>query len=340
MTNLQHNRVTGAPGIDDPSPGRVSRHLVHKSNDAEILLAKVLDVTDRVATIALRWPDNHELFEAGASTGPDSGLVIESVRQACLLTCHEQIGLPLDHQIVLRELTFRRVGGDNGHSENLPDTPSPPAVVRIRIDTQPTGTRRRTELYSEAWVTTSGGYRARVTMRGFALDPAFYARLRPATTTRPTPQARDRAGPGTRPQPQLVGRRRAQDVVIARTQDGVPPRWWLDADPNHQTFFDHDSDHVQGILLIEAIQQVGRHTITRSATPSDGSAGHGIALAALDMSFTGFAELGPPLWFAAEALAAPQPVVDVIASQTGQDVVRAQLSFAQSGSDAPLQTWS
>jgi hypothetical protein len=298
------------------SPALVSAHLVHKSSADEVLLAQVHQTHDDTATVVLNWPHNHRVFRTDTTYGMDTGLVIESVRQASMLLIYRRAKMSLDHQVLLNTMTF----------ELLPPDPAPDAArtaptLTIRLDSRPNRTGRRIELSSEAVVTSAEGHRARVTMSALGLDPAWYARMRrtqggsePSRLPTPAP-----ASVGLRPAPGTVGRDRAEDVVIAGhgTDTRGTREWWLDVLPEHPTFLDHAADHVQGIALVEAVQQVARATV---------GSGAGSTVTSMDLSFLGFAELDVPLILTAEPAAAP-PQVTVVATQAGAEVVRGRVGF-------------
>jgi hypothetical protein len=76
--------------------------------------------------------------------------------------------------------------------------------------------------------------------------------------------------------------------------------WWrLDVEPGHPTFLDHPSDHVQGILLVEAAQQVAMLAGAEARAEAEGVGGvhRPAAPARLEVAFSGFAELDLPLDF-------------------------------------------
>jgi hypothetical protein len=54
----------------------------------------------------------------------------------------------------------------------------------------------------------------------------------------------------------LVGRDRPADVVLAPAD--LPGTWLLRVDPEHPIFFEHPTDHVPGMALLEAMRQAAR----------------------------------------------------------------------------------
>lgn len=82
------------------------------------------------------------------------------------------------------------------------------------------------------------------------LSPASYARLRgPARRTAPPLLPAPAA-------PELVGRAQPADVVLGPTL--APDTWLLRADATHPVLFDHELDHVPGMLVLEAARQAAQ----------------------------------------------------------------------------------
>jgi 2-oxo-3-(phosphooxy)propyl 3-oxoalkanoate synthase len=68
----------------------------------------------------------------------------------------------------------------------------------------------------------------------------------------------------------------------------------LDVDTSHAFFFEHVLDHVPGLMLMEAGRQVG---IAVTHLFYDVPLEAAFVLGSLEVKFTRFAELGPPLFF-------------------------------------------
>ncbi len=311
------------PPDGGPAGRTVPRRLVHKNADSEVLLRGVREISADTVTFDLAWYAAHPLFQARESGAPDPSLVVESVRQASLYLCHQRHGMPMDRQVVLREVAFEACPPFRGSG-----APADRATAVVRLDSRPNRTGRRAELDVEALVTDAAGHRARVAMNGLAVDAPCYARLRGAVRRPPCPVSPPHP-PVERPLPSVVGRRRLHDVVVGRGPGAPDPRpWWLDVDPAHPTFFDHESDHVQGILLVEAVQQVARATrAERAEGPADRSEPAEPMAASMRLAFLGFAELGSAVAFEAAPSPAGWSTVDVVARQGGRDVVRASLGY-------------
>lgn len=91
--------------------------------------------------------------------------------------------------------------------------------------------------------------------------------------------------------PAAVGRSRAADVLLTRPAAGPAGRWLLRVDQQHPVFFDHPSDHVPGMVLLEALRQAGHATLAPVAAGPD----RPIALTGCQIAFRAFCELTSPV---------------------------------------------
>lgn len=115
--------------------------------------------------------------------------------------------------------------------------------------------------------------------RGLIVDDRRYGLLRrraaEATGVGETP-----AGPGPEPvadaglvPPHRVGRQRRKDCVLERVAtDAADRRWRLRSDQDHAILFDHPTDHIPLMVMLEGFRQLGHLTVHESAQgePADG----------------------------------------------------------------------
>ncbi|MFF3876196.1 AfsA-related hotdog domain-containing protein [Streptomyces sp. NPDC001978] len=84
--------------------------------------------------------------------------------------------------------------------------------------------------------------------------------------------------------PALVGRTSPADVVLTPTEE--PGRWLLTPDFNHPILFDHHTDHLPGMVLLEAARQAATAAVAPGIlTPASAST-----------DFYRYAELDRPCW--------------------------------------------
>lgn len=224
-----------------PSLRTVDRALVHKQAIADVFLTGSVALPNGEYVIAGQWPRRHWHFGEPA-VRLEPLLVAETLRQACLYLGFTHLGVPDDSHLLIEQLSVRQL---------MPRLPTPtPVDLSIRVEIVGGGAggggtslvaRRlplRTEFrYRETTVAIASGV-ARV------LPPQAYARLRlrrPAENDRRTSHERT-----------------------------------LRVDRSHPVYFDHPSDHVPGLLLVEEALRSSRsaslsgwHPVTFSANFND-----------------------------------------------------------------------
>ncbi|CCG01697.1 ScbA/BarX family gamma-butyrolactone biosynthesis protein [Blastococcus saxobsidens] len=245
----------------------VGQHLVHKAAAAEVLVTDFAAVTPTLAAVATRWPAAHPRYDRRTGTAGHLLLLAETIRQAGLCLAHLQLGIPVGEQFIFHRIAVRLAAPVAALGETAPDRtvttvePTP----RYRVG-RPAGAVLAVEIRhgGDLWATAEADYssvprRVYDRLRASARDHAT------AGSGRPVPSPRD-AGPDRRTQ---AGVERSRVLVDL-------------ADP---TFFDHEVDHLPGMLLIDAV-----------LTAAAARAGSGAALAGIDVTFDRFAELDRPTW--------------------------------------------
>ncbi|WP_405012394.1 ScbA/BarX family gamma-butyrolactone biosynthesis protein [Kitasatospora sp. NBC_01539] len=300
----------------------VSRKLVHKSAVSEVFLTDSERAAGDRFLLAAQWPRDHAVFQPGPGGLTDSMVVVETARQASIFVFHRYYGVPLDVPFLVRSMDFAITDLDA-----LAGSAGPQEVTLDLTVELPAGrSASRMPVLTRAVVRTADGRPcAEVSMAGDILDRRIYQRIR---SRRAVPSA-DRAtarpdGPCTvEVPPAAVGRRRPGDVVLVPAGDD---RWRLRVDQHHPTFFDHSSDHVQAVLLLEALRQYGMLTAeVRSTRPSD-------VLCGLSVQFRGYAELDSDILLdpgpaAIAERSTEERVVRVRATQDGAVILSARLAF-------------
>lgn len=92
-----------------------------------------------------------------------------------------------------------------------------------------------------------------------------------------------------RVKPGLVGRLRDKDSVLARGSSA--DEWLLRPNLDHAIVFDHPTDHLPLMVLLEGFRQLG-HLMTHPATPQPGGPAFTLVSEAVDC--LAFAEFGVP----------------------------------------------
>lgn len=224
----------------------IDRRLVHRRSTSEVFPTDIQSIGPGTFQVALQWPRRHSYYSAMPF---DSSLIVESIRQVTILTCHAGYGVPLGERFLMTGMGF--VFADTAW-------PHPPLgeaaeiVVEVRgldVRRAPRGRLRSVRVetrFNLGGVEIASGH-------GDALltDDVTYRRMR---------GVRSRAIPPVAHHPRLidhtsVGRTRQDDVHLASCEDGTLQ---IVVDGRHPIVFDHLIDHVPGVAVIEACRQATR----------------------------------------------------------------------------------
>ncbi|GAA3062079.1 ScbA/BarX family gamma-butyrolactone biosynthesis protein [Streptomyces glomeratus] len=222
----------------------VDRAWVHRISVAEVLLTDVRRCGPLSFCAAAAWTRSHPSFPRGRDDRHSPWMLVETLRQL-------GICIPLRHFDV--PPTARFLIGDVAYELDPAAEPRAPhgaseitclaSVGEVRTDrsgTTVTGLRMRVVFLAgdRAFARAAGGARF--------LDAARYAALRSGAVTAMAASRRPR------PEPALLGLESASDLVISLEGGEV----LLDpADPRHPFLFDHGTDHVPGMAVLEAARQ-------------------------------------------------------------------------------------
>ncbi|BBA97972.1 putative gamma-butyrolactone biosynthesis protein [Actinacidiphila reveromycinica] len=232
----------------------VAREWVHRSSVAEVLLTDVRPDRTGGFEAAACWPRSHPTFPRDGSDLHSPLLVVETLRQLGIYLPLRFLGVPQSARLLIGDLYFALSPGREpraGHGAT--EVTCAIAVSRVRRDALGAVTGLRLEVHYAC-----GGHRfARAGGGARFVDPDGYAAVRgrhgtpvPAPWSPPPPAHTHAAD--DRPSPAALAVGGAGDVLITRRAGtlAVEP-----ADPRHPFFFDHASDHVPGMVLLEAARQ-------------------------------------------------------------------------------------
>ncbi|MGW7447323.1 ScbA/BarX family gamma-butyrolactone biosynthesis protein [Kitasatospora sp. NPDC054795] len=282
----------------------VSRHLVHRASVSEVFLTGWQATGPYDFLLGAQWPRLHGFYRLPGDRYHDPVLLAETIRQTGLLIGHAGFGVPRGHQFVMEDLSYAL------HEPGLPGlaVTAGPASLMLTVGCEDVRMRHG-ELVSlrvRVDVTRDGRPIGRGSGRLRVLSPASYARLRgPARRTAPPLLPAPAA-------PELVGRAQPADVVLGPTL--APDTWLLRADATHPVLFDHELDHVPGMLVLEAARQAAQRL--RHPEP--------VVPVELVTSFDRYIELDRPCF----VRAVPEPTAGPTAEPTAADgrlTVRVQL---------------
>ncbi|WP_328322420.1 ScbA/BarX family gamma-butyrolactone biosynthesis protein [Streptomyces sp. NBC_00388] len=256
---------------------------VHKNAPSEVLLTGWRpDGPDAYSVTAL-WPADHGFY--GAVHGfYDPLLAAESIRQSVILLCHSAYDVPFGHRQAWSHFRYAL-------SPVAVPSSGVPAEVELRIVCSNI-VRRGGQLASLVAQTDVlfNGVRVGTAQVGFSShSPAVYQRLRGPYAD--AAKAMARTVPLAPPMsPERVARTRFSDVVLSHTDS--PRHAQLRVDLSHPALFDHDVDHVPGMLLLEAARQ-SAHSVARRQK---------MLPVGMDAVFTRYTELDTPCWIQADPL--------------------------------------
>ncbi|MCX4993161.1 ScbA/BarX family gamma-butyrolactone biosynthesis protein [Streptomyces sp. NBC_00568] len=280
----------------------VPKELVHRASVAEVLLTDWARTAADRFEVSAQWPRGHSFFTA-VQGRHDPLIAAESFRQAAILLAHTEFGVPLEHPFLMHSLTL------DVRPEHLA-TGSAPASVGIEMTCHDVTWRRgaATAIRFEAVFRRGGQTVASASGSCTCTTPAVYARLRgkqAALAGVPAPLTAPLA-------PQHVGRTSPADVVLSPA--GRSGRWLLRTDTSHPVLFDHQVDHVPGMVLLEAARQATVATL-----------GQDTFVAHLASTFERYAELDTPCTIEAHPLPdhAGQRRVRILAHQNDTPVFTA-----------------
>jgi 2-oxo-3-(phosphooxy)propyl 3-oxoalkanoate synthase len=223
----------------------VNREFVHRQAVSEVFLTSIAKDAPAEFTVSAQWPRWH-VFYGGLSTGFDSAMVVETLRQLTVLIAHTQLEVPLGRPFLMPQMAIQMVPGR--HRD-----PSRPVEVTAHVDVSE---QRQTPnglvaFRARAVFHADGGELAKGTAAARIIEPVVYNRFR-----RGIPTVSDLSHAIHPVSADRVGHASSWNVVLGHAT-GLG-RWPLRVDISHPILFDHPLDHVPGVLLIEAIRQALR----------------------------------------------------------------------------------
>lgn len=233
----------------------IDRELVHRTSVAEVLVTDVRQDAPGDYAVAAVWSRSHPTFPR-AGDGRHSPLVlVETLRQLGICIPLQHYAVPADSHFLISDLAFSldperepRIGG------GITEVTCAASVSRIRLAGagKPGGDsegRRVTGMRLDVRFSAGSGVFARAGGGVRFIDGTQYAAIRGHGASSDAPYVRERL---SRPEPQALALASSQDVLLAHGRGTLVLR---PADMQHPFFFDHPSDHMPGMVLLEAARQ-------------------------------------------------------------------------------------
>ncbi|WP_333733152.1 ScbA/BarX family gamma-butyrolactone biosynthesis protein [Streptomyces sp. IBSBF 3010] len=273
--------------------------MAHRPDARDLFPTGVARLGDTRFCVPARWPRAHRFF-APVAGHQDPLLIAETMRQAAMLVCHAELGVPLGDAFVMWELRYTTAAGQLVLGDDPWD---------VMVEVNCSDVRRRgsglASMRVDFVLRRGGAVLAVCGSRISCTSAAAYRRLRgdrsAAVAAPPLPALA----------PRTAGRAAERDVVLAPPV--APGRWPLRLDTGHPTLFGRPNDHVPGILLLEAARQAANATVP------------GFLPVTLRSDFLRYVELDRPCWI--EATTVPGGV-RVRAVQDGEPVFTCTLGEA------------
>ncbi|MFF3543170.1 ScbA/BarX family gamma-butyrolactone biosynthesis protein [Streptomyces platensis] len=230
----------------------VERELVHRTSVAEVLLTDVRPTdTPHVFLAAASWPRAHATFPRDGSQRHSPLILVETLRQLGLYIPLRFYAVPEAFRAVITDLFFHLSPADElpaGAGATEITCSARVSAVRRVPDESAVGLRLNVTFAACGVTFGQGGGGVRF------LDGARFTALRARSAVDTVP-ARPPEG-GYRPPAAQLTVNHPHDAVLALGQGEllVSP-----ADPLHPFFFDHPTDHVPGMVLLEAARQAASY---------------------------------------------------------------------------------
>lgn len=218
--------------------------LVRRYREQDVFVTNLRVLGDDTFEVSARWPAQHCFY--GPSRGyHDPLLLLETVREASLLTSHVAYQVPRKHKFITLDKRFdvdlagMRTAGDE------------PVDVVITLKMHDIKRRGNTVggMRTEAVCTRDGVRIGGATYQWRCVSSAVYNRIRGSYLTLDHAAVTDLSPVA----PHLVDRTCDVDVMLAGEPGGGS--WDLRVDTAHPVVYDHKVDHVPGYGLIEAARQ-------------------------------------------------------------------------------------
>jgi hypothetical protein len=232
-----------------PTKSSVSAEEVHKRSADEVFPTHMDSVGPDRMWASVRWPETHP-FYSDASSGVDSYLLLETIRQLTILACHRHYGTDSAAHFVMPGIGMALVPDALRPRTRPVDVSVRLCGTRVRRSADGTlqSVRLEAEFFDGAVLFATGHGDAMI------VNDRVYSRLRGGRTTL---QRADTTRPyGVPADPHLIGHNSDSEVVISAVH--TADSFTLTLDYSNRVLFDHPLDHIAGMIPIAATRQILR----------------------------------------------------------------------------------
>jgi hypothetical protein len=235
--------------------------LVRRTNASDVFVTNLRVIGFDTFEVSARLPGSHTFYGPSGGTH-DTLLLLETARQAGLLVSHVVYDIPRKFKFITNDKQFHTTPG--GLRTAAGDEPVDLVLTLTSHDIKRRG-RRVGGMRTEVACRRDGELIGTATYRWSCVSDAAYVKLR-GEYKDAVPPSREGAAVV---RPELVGRTREVDVLLAETATGRG--WELCVDPAHDVIYDHVIDHVPGNAVVEAARQAALLAVGRpDAVPVSG----------------------------------------------------------------------
>lgn len=320
VTTGEAQAVTVDPALELAFQQTVPRHFVHRAAVAEVFLTDTVALGGDRFLIGAQWPRDHALYHPDGQGLSDPLLFAETIRQSLVCLAHRYYDVPLTHRFVGTGMDFTITDPE----ALLVGTGPQRAVLSGEWTWVGNRPPRRFGMRLEVVLSLAGRECGRGSLTVVAVDERTYRTLRgrggggrpdgsgdafgggpdgapgapgvPGVPGVPGAPGAPAVAVRRRIRPPLVGRLRTKDSVLAAgPADG---EWQLLVDPGHAILFDHPTDHVPLMALLEGVRQLGHLLVHQPVSRPGGGGGtraDARTLLAVDTRCLAFAELDAPI---------------------------------------------
>lgn len=224
----------------------VAREMVHRTSPAEVLLTDIRPRSGGGYEAAASWPRSHPTFPRDGGRLHSPLILAETLRQLGIYIPLRYFRVPATARMIITDLFFEIDLAEE------PEARSGATDITCRVD-EPgvrygrsgaaTGLRLAVDFLTGGTVFAQAGGGVRV------MDEQRYAEIRGTAGTLTAPAPMDGLA---RPAASDLAVSSRHDVLIGHRGKTTVLR---PADPRHPYFFDHPTDHVPGMVLLEAVRQ-------------------------------------------------------------------------------------
>ncbi|MFF3657277.1 ScbA/BarX family gamma-butyrolactone biosynthesis protein [Streptomyces olivochromogenes] len=265
----------------------VPRHMVHRAAVSEVFLTDAQALGGDRFLVAAQWPRDHALYYPDSGGFTDPLLFAETIRQSMVYLAHAYYDVPLTHRFIGSDFHFEITDPELFRVIDVPLQP----VLEARWTELESRPPNRVSLRVDVELTIAGSVCGRGSISAIAVDDKRYGLLR----RRGAPSAADAQAQvpqqGTRIPAACVGRLREKDCVLERVAGGD---WQMRAAVGHAVLFDHPTDHVPLMVMLEGFRQLG-HLLTRAPSLCSEAGRTAAFLTAASVDCLAFAEVDAPI---------------------------------------------